>query len=278
MCRQGTTLAALCFSQEVLHYSVPAKFFLPRRHMKDQSVYGILEAVAGEIILVDQDPAVLYSAEKTPEKSPALACRNSAAEKAVREVHLPEAAMTEAAAAPVVDPSMLWYGLSMTPEVQQTYLAAYAAALPVAPALNMPSMGTHATVGEAEDLEQAPSEGFDDSAEDKHLRRMRRNRDSAALSRHRKKQHVENLESQVASLQEAVRSLIAQNQELRSACMLAQSGAAGAAPGDELPADAEEEVAPAVGPVAEASLLPIVALTTMQAPMLALPVGIRPRE
>jgi len=107
---------------------------------------------------------------------------------------------------------------------------------------------------------------------------MRRNRDSAALSRHRKKQHVENLESQVASLQEAVRSLIAQNQELRSACMLAQSGAAGAAPGDELPADAEEEVAPAVGPVAEASLLPIVALTTMQAPMLALPVGIRPRE
>jgi hypothetical protein len=42
--------------------------------------------------------------------------------------------------------------------------------------------------------------------------------------------------------------------------------------------DAEEEVAPAVGPVAEASLLPIVALTTMQAPMLALPVGIRPRE
>ena len=234
---------------------------------------GILEAVAGEIILVDQDPAVLYSAEKTPEKSPALACRNSAAEKAVREVHLPEAAMTEAAAPPAVDPSMLWYGLPMTPEIQQTYIAAYTAALPVAPALIMPSMGTHATMGEAEDVEQALSEGFDDSAEDKHLRRMRRNRDSAALSRHRKKQHVENLESQVASLQEAVRSLIAQNQELRSACMLAQSGAAGAAPGDELPADAEEEVAPAVG-----SLLPIVALTTMQAPMLALPVGIRPRE
>ena len=42
-----------------------------------------------------------------------------------------------------------------------------------------------------------------DSAEDKRLKRMRRNRESAAMSRHRKKQYVEDLEAQVAFLKES---------------------------------------------------------------------------
>ena len=36
-----------------------------------------------------------------------------------------------------------------------------------------------------------------ESAEDKRLKRMRRNRESAAMSRNRKKQYVEDLEAQV---------------------------------------------------------------------------------
>jgi len=47
---------------------------------------------------------------------------------------------------------------------------------------------------------------------------MRRNRESAAMSRTRKKQYVEELEAQVACLHDAVRSLKTQNLELRLEC------------------------------------------------------------
>lgn len=54
-----------------------------------------------------------------------------------------------------------------------------------------------------------------DTAEEKRLKRMRRNRDSAALSRNRKKQYVESLEAQITSLQDTVKQLHGENYELR---------------------------------------------------------------
>lgn len=54
-----------------------------------------------------------------------------------------------------------------------------------------------------------------DSAEEKRLKRMRRNRESAAQSRNRKKQYVEELEAQVRHLEETVNGLHAENFELR---------------------------------------------------------------
>ena len=62
----------------------------------------------------------------------------------------------------------------------------------------------------------------DEMSEDKRLKRMRRNRESAAMSRNRKKLYVEELETQVASLHEQMRSLQEQNFELRRACARAR--------------------------------------------------------
>ena len=59
------------------------------------------------------------------------------------------------------------------------------------------------------------AEGSLDSAEEKRLKRMRRNRESAAMSRNRKKQYVEELEARVAALNETVQSLHSENFELR---------------------------------------------------------------
>jgi len=59
------------------------------------------------------------------------------------------------------------------------------------------------------------------------LKRMRRNRESAAMSRNRKKQYVEELETQVASLHEHVSKLQRENIDLRRACARAR--------GDEAP-------------------------------------------
>ena len=56
---------------------------------------------------------------------------------------------------------------------------------------------------------------LDETAEEKRLRRMRRNRESAAQSRNRKKQYVEELEAQVAGLQNVVRALKTENDKLR---------------------------------------------------------------
>ena len=54
-----------------------------------------------------------------------------------------------------------------------------------------------------------------DSAEEKRLKRMRRNRESAAQSRNRKKQYVEELESQVRALESQVGVLHRENIDLR---------------------------------------------------------------
>ena len=67
-------------------------------------------------------------------------------------------------------------------------------------------------------LDRGSDEDFhdlDETAEDKRLRRMRRNRESAAQSRNRKKQYVEELEAQVAGLQNVVRALKTENDKLR---------------------------------------------------------------
>ena len=61
------------------------------------------------------------------------------------------------------------------------------------------------------------SVGEDEAQEDEHkcLKRMLRNRESAAASRNRKKQHVQRLETTIAELQESVCSLQKENTELR---------------------------------------------------------------
>ena len=54
-----------------------------------------------------------------------------------------------------------------------------------------------------------------DSAEEKRLKRMRRNRESAAQSRNRKKQYVDSLESEIRQLKGTINSLTSENYELR---------------------------------------------------------------
>ena len=80
----------------------------------------------------------------------------------------------------------------------------------------------------------------DAAAEDKRLKRMRRNRESAAMSRNRKKQYVEELETQVASLHEHVRSLQSENFELRRACARARGSSLEEPPALPLLTDAHE--------------------------------------
>ena len=72
------------------------------------------------------------------------------------------------------------------------------------------------------DDEDAPE---NETAEEKRLRRMRRNRESAAMSRNRKKQYVEELEAQVAQLHEITRTLKSENFELRRECARMGGGA-----------------------------------------------------
>merc|ERR1719231_984539 len=86
--------------------------------------------------------------------------------------------------------------------------------------------------GESADTEGAPqgpiAEG--DSSEQKRHQRMMRNRASAAQSRKRKRQQVEELEAMVASLKESVRALTQSNNELKRDCALAAGKAEAAAP------------------------------------------------
>jgi len=85
-----------------------------------------------------------------------------------------------------------------------------------------------------DDASQVGDAGADDgvgeSAEDKRLKRMRRNRESAAMSRNRKKQYVEELEAQVASLNETVRSLQTENFDLRRECARARGPMSASSP------------------------------------------------
>ena len=59
-------------------------------------------------------------------------------------------------------------------------------------------------------------EGWDDGVEAKRQKRMRRNRESAAMSRERKKTHIDELEHKLAMLSSTVATLQAENDTLRS--------------------------------------------------------------
>lgn len=61
-----------------------------------------------------------------------------------------------------------------------------------------------------------------DPTEEKHLKRMRRNRESAALSRNRKKAYIEELEAKVAKLTSTVQELTSENTALKQECTAAR--------------------------------------------------------
>jgi len=61
-------------------------------------------------------------------------------------------------------------------------------------------------------------EGSGDPADEKRLKRMRRNRESAAMSRNRKKAYVEELEAKVAALSQTLQTLQAENRALKQEC------------------------------------------------------------
>jgi hypothetical protein len=72
------------------------------------------------------------------------------------------------------------------------------------------------------DSDQSSSK--EEAADSKQQERMQRNRTSAAKSRKRKLEHMDELEAQVASLKSSVAALTAQNAELRRACARASGG------------------------------------------------------
>ena len=84
--------------------------------------------------------------------------------------------------------------------------------------------------------------------EDKHLKRMKRNRESAALSRSRKKQYVEELLAKVQELDATVHALQTENAQLKREC----ASLAPAAPAD-LPASS---TVGEQGPSSERSMAP----------------------
>jgi hypothetical protein len=63
--------------------------------------------------------------------------------------------------------------------------------------------------------ELAEDESSLDTTEEKRLKRMRRNRESAAQSRNRKKQYVDSLESEIRALKSTINNLTSENYELR---------------------------------------------------------------
>ena len=93
--------------------------------------------------------------------------------------------------------------------------AAYPAITVIDDASGSSFAATHSVgAGMIEPLDEDAA-GPTDSAEEKRLKRMRRNRESAAQSRNRKKQYVEELEAQVRHLEETVSGLHSENFELR---------------------------------------------------------------
>ena len=83
-------------------------------------------------------------------------------------------------------------------------------------------------------VELTEGEGQMDPLEEKRLKRMRRNRESAAMSRNRKKAYIEELEAKVAALSNSVQQLQSENWTLKQECALIKTtgseGKAGAAP------------------------------------------------
>ena len=91
--------------------------------------------------------------------------------------------------------------------------------------------------------------GYPSDNEDKHLKRMKRNRESAALSRSRKKQYVEELLAKVQELDATVHALQTENAQLkRERASLATSSPA------DLPASS---TAGEQGPTSERSMAPV---------------------
>lgn len=91
----------------------------------------------------------------------------------------------------------------------------------------------------------AGERGDIDPAEEKRLKRMRRNRESAAMSRNRKKAYIEELEAKVAALSSSVQALQSENWTLKQECALFRSraGADAVAP-EVLPSGASSNVTP----------------------------------
>jgi hypothetical protein len=71
-------------------------------------------------------------------------------------------------------------------------------------------------------------DGSGDPLEQKRLKRMRRNRESAAMSRNRKKAYIEELEAKVAALKASVHQLQSENQTHKQSCSSTPASAAGA--------------------------------------------------
>ena len=78
-------------------------------------------------------------------------------------------------------------------------------------------------------------DGSGDPLEQKRLKRMRRNRESAAMSRNRKKAYIEELEAKVAALKASVQQLQSENQTLKQECSSTPASAAAAVAGAAAP-------------------------------------------
>jgi len=83
--------------------------------------------------------------------------------------------------------------------------------------------------GGAGEGDEDEGDGSGDPLEQKRLKRMRRNRESAAMSRNRKKAYIEELEAKVAALKASVHQLQSENQTLKQSCSSTPASAAGAA-------------------------------------------------
>jgi len=104
-----------------------------------------------------------------------------------------------------------------------TPAASAAAAEPREEPSSVPASDSETVVEEVADVaaDGAPTPPLASDDETKRVQRMLRNRASAAESRKRKRQQLEDYETLVASLTEAVQKLKQQNEELRRACALA---------------------------------------------------------
>ena len=100
------------------------------------------------------------------------------------------------------------------------------------PLVSCPANEDGADVSDAEGNCEGEGEGSGDPLEQKRLKRMRRNRESAAMSRNRKKAYIEELEAKVAALKASVHQLQSENWTLKqesSSVFPAGAGDAGAA-------------------------------------------------
>jgi len=111
------------------------------------------------------------------------------------------------------------------------------------------------TLPATSELGDENEEGALDTAEEKRLKRMRRNRESAAQSRNRKKQYVDSLESEIRQLKSTINNLPSENYELRrehARLIGAPPPIAPEAPAVLAPVDAPAECAD----IGEAAVLP----------------------